>query len=134
MYKKFFLNIILVLIFVLCVMLFIVFLTPNFVRSWILYYQTTLQQYNAETNEQVLDLLSVTLNKYSLLVGFGITSIVFFGLVGVFSIFMLVYVNKNDVSELAKSTKAFRQQKAEEKKQQQIRELEEKLDKMKKGE
>lgn len=134
MYKKFFLNIILVLIFVLCVMLFIVFLTPNFVRSWILYYQTTLQQYNAETNEQVLDLLSVTLNKYSLLVGFGITSIVFFGLVGVFSIFMLVYINKNDVSELAKSTKAFRQQKAEEKKQQQIRELEEKLDKMKKGE
>lgn len=134
MYKKFFLNIILVLIFVLCVMLFIVFLTPNFVRSWILYYQTTLQQYNAETNEQVLELLSVTLNKYSLLVGFGITSIVFFGLVGVFSIFMLVYINKNDVSELAKSTKAFRQQKAEEKKQQQIRELEEKLDKMKKGE
>ena len=134
MYKKFFLNIILVLIFVLCVMLFIVFLTPNFVRSWILYYQTTLQQYNAETNEQVLELLSVTLNKYSLLVGFGITSIVFFGLVGVFSIFMLVYINKNDVSELAKSTKAFRQQKAEEKKQQQIRELEEKLDKLKKGE
>ena len=134
MYKKFFLNIILVLIFVLCVMLFIVFLTPNFVRSWILYYQTTLQQYNAETNEQVLELLSVTLNKYSLWVGFGITSIVFFGLVGVFSIFMLVYINKNDVSELAKSTKAFRQQKAEEKKQQQIRELEEKLDKMKKGE
>ena len=134
MYKKFFLNIILVLIFVLCVMLFIVFLTPNFVRSWILYYQTTLQQYNAETNEQVLELLSVTLNKYSLLVGFGITSIVFFGLVGVFSIFMLVYINKNDVSELAKSTKAFRQQKAEEKKQQQIRELEEKLEQLKKGE
>ena len=134
MYKKFFLNIILVLIFVLCVMLFIVFLTPNFVRSWILYYQTTLQQYNAETNEQVLELIAVTLNKYSLLVGFGITATVFFGLVGVFSIFMLVYINKNDISELAKSTKTFRQQKAEEKKQQQIRELEEKLDKMKKGE
>lgn len=132
--KKIFFNIAFVLIFALCVMLFIVFLTPNFVRSWILYYQTTLQQYNAETNEQVLELIAVTLNKYSLLVGFGITATVFFGLVGVFSIFMLVYINKNDISELAKSTKTFRQQKAEEKKQQQIRELEEKLDKMKKGE
>ena len=132
--KKIFFNIAFLLIFALCVMLFIVFLTPNFVRSWILYYQTTLQQYNAETNEQVLELIAVTLNKYSLLVGFGITATVFFGLVGVFSIFMLVYINKNDINELAKSTKAFRQQKAEEKKQQQIRELEEKLDKTKKGE
>ena len=31
-------------------------------------------------------------------------------IVSIFSIYMLVYINKNDVSELAKSTKAFRQQ------------------------
>ena len=50
------------------------------------------------------------------------------------SIYLLVYINKNDITELAKSTKENRLQKSEEKKQQQIKELEEKLKQLKKDE
>ena len=51
-------------------------------------------------------------------------------------IFMLVYINKNDIKELTvpvvQNVKENRQKKAEEKKQQQIQELEEKLNQLKK--
>lgn len=53
-----------------------------------------------------------------------------------FMIFMLVYINKNDIKELTvpvvQNVKENRQKKAEEKKQQQIQELEEKLNQLKK--
>lgn len=53
-----------------------------------------------------------------------------------FMIFMLVYINKNDIKELTvpvvQNVKESRQKKAEEKKQQQIQELEEKLNQLKK--
>lgn len=51
-----------------------------------------------------------------------------------FNFYFLVYINKNDITELAKSTKEIRLQKSEEKKQQQIKELEEKLKQLKKDE
>ena len=53
-----------------------------------------------------------------------------------FMVFMLVYINKNDIKELTvpvvQNVKENRQKKAEEKKQQQIQELEEKLNQLKK--
>lgn len=53
-----------------------------------------------------------------------------------FMIFMLVYINKNDIKELTvpvvQNVKESRQKKAEEKKQQQIQSLEEKLNQLKK--
>ena len=53
-----------------------------------------------------------------------------------FSIFMLVYINKNDIKELTvpvvQNVKESLQKKAEEKKQQQIQALEEKLNQLKK--
>jgi len=53
-----------------------------------------------------------------------------------FMVFMLVYINKNDIKELTvpvvQNVKESRQKKAEEKKQQQIQELEEKLNQLKK--
>lgn len=57
-------------------------------------------------------------------------------LVVCFMIFMLVYINKNDIKELTvpvvQNVKESRQKKAEEKKQQQIQALEEKLNQLKK--
>lgn len=49
-----------------------------------------------------------------------------------FNLFMLIYINKNDITTISQSFSESRQKKAEEKKQQQIQELEEKLDQLKK--
>lgn len=62
----------------------------------------------------------------------NIFCILFSVIILIFSICFLVYINKNDITSISQSFSESRQKKAEEKKQQQIQALEEKLNQLKK--
>ena len=138
MKKKVLFNIALILIFTISLSLFVLFISTEIVDTWLKRYQMAKNDILTPANDHVAELIRLELVRSQNMLILGIISIVFFALLDFFSIFMLIYINKKDITVLSASVvdkmKEQRKQKAKEKKQQKIDALEEQLKQLKKDE
>lgn len=128
MKKKILFNIAFILVTIFCVIFAYIFI--NFAVSDAQSI-TVFKKYEPQTDQtlSMIEKLRHSVFVYSLYATMSLLSVCFM-------VFMLVYINKNDIKELTvpvvQNVKESRQKKAEEKKQQQIQSLEEKLNQLKK--